>query len=103
MAPSLLRRLGIAHPVVQAPMGGANATPPALVAAVSNAGGLGFLGAAYMSPGQILREAAAIRALTAKPFGINLFLPTPIPDLPAHDPAISGATARIATFHAELG
>jgi nitronate monooxygenase len=95
----LLARLGIRHPIIQAPMGGANATPPALVAAVSNAGGLGFLGAAYMPPDQIARESAAIRALTPKPFGINLFTPTPSAELPSD---ISPALERLAPFHEEL-
>jgi nitronate monooxygenase len=81
-------------------MGGANATPPALVAAVSNAGGLGFIGAAYMSPEQITRECADIRSLTTQPFGINLFAPTPIPELAAD---ISASLDRIETLHAELG
>jgi len=65
-------RLGIAHPIIQAPMAG-GATTPDLVAAVSNAGGLGFLGAAYLTP-QALRDAiAAVRARTDRPFGVNLF------------------------------
>jgi len=81
-------------------MGGASATPPALVAAVSNAGALGFVGAAYMPPDQIARECAAIRALTSRPFGINLFAPTPIPEPPSD---VSAALERIAHFHAELG
>jgi len=81
-------------------MAGANATPPALIAAVSNAGGLGFLGAAYMPPEQIVREIAAIKSLTMQPFGINLFVPTAVPDLPAD---ITSAVSRIAPFHAELG
>ncbi len=80
-------------------MGGANATPPALVAAVSNAGGLGFLGAAYMSPGQIIAEAKAIRGLTKKPFGINLFVP--VASSGTGDEG--GAMPRIAGYHAELG
>jgi nitronate monooxygenase len=97
----LLRNLGIRHPVIQAPMGGANATPPALIAAVGNAGALGFLGAAYMSPEQIVREAAAIRALTTQPFGINLFVPVTAPPPPPGE--IAGAAARLAPFHDELG
>jgi nitronate monooxygenase len=96
----LLERIGIEHPIFQAPMAGANATPPALVAAVSNARALGFVGAAYMTPDQIVRECAAIRALTSRPFGINLFAPTPIPDPPRD---IATALDRIAPFHAELG
>jgi nitronate monooxygenase len=100
MENALLARLGIAHPIIQAPMGGANATPPALVAAVCNAGALGFLGAAYMPPEQIARESAAIRALTSKPFGINLFASTPTTELPSD---VGPALERLAPFHAELG
>jgi nitronate monooxygenase len=44
----LLTKLGIQVPIIQAPMAG-GATTPELVAAVSNCGGLGSLGAAYMS------------------------------------------------------
>ena len=75
MTTGLLSTLGLEHPIIQAPMAGANATPPALVAAVSNAGGLGFVGAAYMAPDQIAREGKRIRELTERPFGINLFVP----------------------------
>ena len=51
------------------------ATTPELVAAVSNAGGLGSLGAGYMTPGDIKAAIHAIRALTSKPFAVNLFIP----------------------------
>ena len=68
----LLRRLGIEYPVVQAPMAGGSSTP-ALVAAVSNAGGLGSLGAAYMTPDQISEAILRIRSLTDRPFNVNLF------------------------------
>src|SRR3954471_12468775 len=65
-------RVGIADPIAQAPMAG-GATTPDLVAAVSDAGGLGFLGAAYLTA-QALRDAiTAVRARTDKPFGVNLF------------------------------
>jgi NAD(P)H-dependent flavin oxidoreductase YrpB (nitropropane dioxygenase family) len=67
-----LRHLGIQHPIIQAPMAG-GATTPELVAAVSNAGGLGSLGAAYLTPDQIASDIRAIRALTGKPFNVNLF------------------------------
>ena len=68
----LLKTLNIAHPIIQGPMGGGPSTPE-LVAAVSNAGGLGSLGAAYLSPAQIADAIQRIRALTSKPFNINLF------------------------------
>ncbi len=67
-----LERLGIVHPVIQAPMGGGPSTPE-LVAAVSNAGGLGSLGAPYLTPEQITDAIGKIRALIDKPFGVNLF------------------------------
>lgn len=98
---ALTRALGLAHPIIQAPMGGANATPPALVAAVSESGALGFLGAAYMTPEEIGAACRAVRALTARPFGINLFAPLPAPPPLPSDPA--PALARLAVYHAELG
>jgi NAD(P)H-dependent flavin oxidoreductase YrpB (nitropropane dioxygenase family) len=64
--------LGIEHPIVLGGMG--TGTSPALVAAVSAAGGLGVLGATQQDPAAVARDAAAIRALTGKPFGLNLLL-----------------------------
>ena len=69
-------RFNLRLPVVQAPMAG-GATPPALVAAVANAGALGFLAAAPFGPDKIASEVAAIRALTDRPFGANLFVLDP--------------------------
>jgi len=69
---ALLKRLDIEYPVIQAPMGGGPSTPE-LVAAVSNAGGLGSLGAAYLSPDQITDAIRRIKSLTNKPFNVNLF------------------------------
>lgn len=68
----LCRLLGIELPILQAGMAGGPTTPE-LVAAVSEAGGLGTLGAAYMEPEAIREAVRAIRRLTAKPFGVNLF------------------------------
>lgn len=68
----LLNRLGIEHPVILAPLGGGPSTPE-LVAAVSNAGGLGSLGAAYLTPDQITEAIRRIKSLTNKPFNVNLF------------------------------
>ena len=73
---SFLQKLGIATPVLMAPMAG-EAASAALVAAVSEAGGLGHLGAAYLSPARIRTVVADIRARSGKPFGINLFCPQP--------------------------
>lgn len=66
--------LKIEHPIIQAPMAG-GITTSELVAAVSNAGGLGMIGAGYMTPAQIREQIREIKQLTSKPFGINLFVP----------------------------
>ncbi len=68
----LLDRLGLTTPIIQAPMAG-GATTPALLAAVSNAGALGSLGAAYLKPDQITEQIAQVRALTSRPFNVNIF------------------------------
>ena len=56
-------KLGIRFPIIQAPMAG-GATTPELVAAVSNAGGLGSWGAGYMAPNDIRKAIKRIRELT---------------------------------------
>lgn len=96
---ALAERLGFTHPIFAAPMAGGGTTPE-LAAAVSEAGGMGFLAAAYLQPPQIHAAAAAVRARTAKPFGINLFAPLPRPERPA-DAGV--ALARLAAYHQELG
>jgi len=65
---NLLARLGVQHPIFLAPMGGGPGTPE-LAAAVSRAGGLGAIGAAYMTPQQIRDSAQRAGA----PLHINLF------------------------------
>ncbi len=70
----LTRRLRLDYPLIQAPMAG-GPTTPALVAAVSNAGGLGSLGAGYLEPEAIRATIVEIRALTDRPFAVNLFVP----------------------------
>ena len=72
MAPSFASRLGIEHPLIQAPMSGS--TPPALVAAVSDAGALGSLGAGYLEPATIIAQAAQIRTLGDRPYAIGVFV-----------------------------
>jgi nitronate monooxygenase len=63
-------------PIVGAPMAGGPGTP-ALAAAVSNAGGLGFLASGYVSPERLADDIAATRAATTGPIGVNLFVPQP--------------------------
>jgi nitronate monooxygenase len=93
------RRFGLRLPLVQGPMAG-GPTTPALVAAVSNAGGLGFLAGAALAPEKIASEVAAIRALTDKPFGANLFVLDPAnPD----DATVRRALDAIDPLSAQLG
>ena len=99
MRQSLARQLQIDHPIIQAPMAG-GATTFELVSAVSEAGALGFVGAAYLSGDQIAQAARAVRGRTSRPFGINLFAPVEPARLPS-DPR--PALAALADYHTELG
>ncbi len=91
-------RLGIALPIVQGPMTGADT--PALAAAVSEAGGLGMLGCGMRSPAAMAEAAAEVRRLTAQPFGMNLFVQaTPAPDADT----VREALDRLAPLYAEFG
>ena len=92
-----VRRIGIVHPIIQAPMVGPKAP---LAAAVSAAGGLGSLGCAALTPEQIRAEVGAIRAVTAAPFNLNFFCHEPA----APDPAREAAwRAALAPYYAEFG
>ncbi len=87
---------GIEHPVVLGGMG--SGTSPELVAAVSNAGGLGIQGCAGRSASEIGALADAIRRSTSKPFGLNLLLFLASEDavdavLAARPPVVSSAWA----------
>jgi nitronate monooxygenase len=62
------------HPIVLAPLAGGPSTP-ALAAAVSEAGGLGFLAAGYKTGAAVRADIEALRAVTGRPFGLNLFAP----------------------------
>jgi len=66
---------GIEYPIVLAGMGGVSMAP--LVAAVSNAGGLGVIGAATLDPDGLRREIHRTRELTDKPFAVDLLAPIP--------------------------
>src|SRR6516165_8235317 len=63
-------------PIVGAPMAGGPSTP-ALAAAVSNAGGLGFLAGGLVSAQRLADGIVAARKLTSGPIGVNLFVPQP--------------------------
>jgi nitronate monooxygenase len=66
------------HPIVQAPMGGGPSTPE-LAAAVAGAGGLGFLAAGYKSADAVRSDIAALRSLSERRFGVNVFAPPGAP------------------------
>ncbi|WP_100011543.1 NAD(P)H-dependent flavin oxidoreductase [Lentibacillus sediminis] len=68
------QEIGIKYPIIQAGMAG-GVTTPELVGTVSNAGGLGTLGAGYMSPDDIDQSIQKIKQLTPNPFGVNVFIP----------------------------
>ena len=70
----LTELLNIEYPIIQAPMAG-GVTTSKLVASVSNAGGLGMVGAGYMTPNQMRTQIRELKQLTPNPFGINLFVP----------------------------
>ena len=96
---AFLQRLTLRAPIIQAPMAGGGDTP-ALVAAVSNAGGLGCFGAAYSTPAQIHETARAVRSATTRPFGINLFAPVSSEHPAGH---VDAALALLAPSYDELG
>jgi nitronate monooxygenase len=80
---TLLNILGIAKPIIQAPMAGV--ATPELAAAVSNAGGLGSLGVGAMTAEVARKAIRATRALTNKPFNVNVF---------CHEPAHANAAVE---------
>lgn len=86
-------------PIIQAPM--ASASTPEMVAAVSTAGALGSLGAAYSQPEAMQRDADAVRAQTDLPFNINLFA-SPQP-APVDAAAQRGAIDAVAGYYRSLG
>ncbi|RAM64699.1 2-nitropropane dioxygenase [Herbaspirillum rubrisubalbicans] len=80
MSTSLLQRLGLAHPIIQAPMAGSSTV--AMAAAASNAGALGSLALGAASVAQARQALAQLNALTEKPFNVNFF---------CHQPAVLDA------------
>ena len=77
-------------PVVLAPLAGGPSTPE-LAAAVSNAGGLGFLAAGYLPAVELAERRRRLAGLTSRPFGVNVFVPGP-----------AGDVARVRRFAADL-
>ncbi|HEX7064840.1 MAG TPA: nitronate monooxygenase [Bacillales bacterium] len=95
----LTELLDIEYPLIQAGMAGGPTTPK-LVAAVSNSGGLGTLGAGYMAPEAVREAIREIRQLTDRPFGVNLFIPEPID---VDKAKIARTNERLDRYREELG
>ena len=94
----LLDLLGIAHPIIQAPMG--QHAGPALVAAVCNAGALGSLGCGTMSIDSARRRIAQVRHASARPFNLNFLAHSaPLIDTETADLV----RARLAFYYGLLG
>jgi nitronate monooxygenase len=85
----LLDRLAV--PIVLAPLAGGPATP-ALAAAVSNAGGLGFLAAGYLTVDVLREQISKTRSLTSAPLGVNLF----VSGSPARPEVVAGYAETLA-------
>jgi nitronate monooxygenase len=87
------------HPIVQAPMAG-GASRPELAAAVSRAGGLGFLAAGYKSAAGMQEEIGRLRGMLTggEPFGVNLFMPQPVTADPAAVSVYSEQLAHESTW-----
>ncbi len=93
----------LAVPVIVAPMAGGPSTPE-LAAAGTNAGGLGFLAAGYLSADVLADRIAAARKLTTGPLGVNLFAPQPSAATPEAIETYAAALARDADrYGATLG
>jgi len=90
--------LGLKLPLIQAPMAGVQGS--ALALAVCNAGGMGSLPAALLSPEQLRKELAAMRAGTDRPYNVNFFCHRP----PQPDARAEAAWRQVlAPYYAEFG
>ena len=73
--PSLMKRIGVDLPIVQAPMAGTST--PALAAAVCNAGGLGSIGVGAVTAAGAREMIESLKRLTGRPFNVNVFAHRP--------------------------
>ncbi len=97
----LCHLLGISQPLIQAPMAGVQGS--SLAIAVSEAGGLGSLPCAMLSPEQIRAEIEAIRAATAKPYNLNFFCHASPPASVATPEREAAWRALLEPYYAEHG
>jgi nitronate monooxygenase len=89
-------------PVVLAPLAGGPSTPE-LAAAVTEAGGLGFLAGGYLSASALGEQIARTRELTAGPFGVNVFVPQPAGNPTAVEAYILRLESEASTAGVTLG
>jgi len=95
----LMERLGLTHPILQAPMAGGGDTPDMVIAA-GESGALGSLACAYRTPDQIRAATSTVRSALGRSFGVNLFAPNPAPEKPA---SAEDALRFVAPYYEELG
>src|SRR5262245_58780106 len=104
-AADLCASLNIRYPIVQSGM--SRVAGPELVAAVSNAGGLGILAALRLEPAELRAQIRRIRELTNAPFGVNLWLHPAVihPAAPEtiEPQALAGAQGRLNEIRSRLG
>jgi nitronate monooxygenase len=102
---ALCKLLGIERPVLQSGMRGIASSE--LVAAVSQAGGLGILAGVDVLPDELRAQIERVRALTDRPFGVNLWLheamQPPLDPAAISDDALRGAQTVLNRFRSELG
>lgn len=97
-ARGLLTRFDLRTPIVVAPMGGA--TSPSMVVAACEAGALGSLAGAYLSPAALAGQLREVQAGTRRPFAVNLFVPGPARATPAD---LERARRELAPWRERLG
>jgi nitronate monooxygenase len=103
MMPNGFDLRSLAAPVIVAPMAGGPSTPE-LAAAGTNAGGLGFVAAGYLSADAFAERIVAARALTTGPLGANLFVPAPSAATPeAIETYAAALTPDVDRYGAKLG
>lgn len=95
---SLMQLLQIKYPIIQAPMAG-GITTANLVASVSNHGGLGNVGAGYMTSEQLEKKIRLIKEKTDNNFGVNLFVPN---DFSVDHEKIQQTMMHLQPFYDEL-
>src|SRR6516165_3485516 len=94
----LLDLFGIEHPILQAPMAGSSS--PQMAVAVSEAGGLGSIAAAMLTPETLRAELQIVQQGTGRPINVNFFVHQP----PSIDAAREAAWRnRLAAYYRELG